>query len=187
MTDHADSPMGWPDSGADVAAAAARSESDIQVSQLVPAEWAQITMADRLGGSMGRQLTVVGLDGSRHEGTLVEVGDDWLLLANGDTDTMLLLRAITTFSGLGDPTVSSDTAWPSLPSANTLWREWCRGRRHIRVALVDGSVLAGRLVRVGRDTFDVVLHPRDRAATSRDERVVVVSSSGSGPVAPASR
>jgi len=177
MTGHADSPMGWPDPRADVAAAAARSESDLQVSQLVPAEWAQIALVDRLGGSTGRQLTVVGLDGSRHEGTLVEVGEDWLLLAMGDTDTMLLLRAITTVSGLGDPTVSSDTARPSRPSANMLWREWCRSRRHSRVALVDGSVLAGRIVRVGRDTFDVVLHPRDRVATRRDERVVVVSSS----------
>jgi hypothetical protein len=169
--------MGWPDPRADVAAAAARSESDIQVSQLVPAEWAQIALVDRLGGSTGRQLTVVALDGSHHEGTLVEVGDDWLLLANGDTDTMMLLRAITTVTGLGDPTVSSDTTRPSLPSVNTLWREWCRARRHTRVALVDGSVLAGRMVRVGRDTFDVVMHPRDRVATSGDERVVVVSSS----------
>jgi hypothetical protein len=177
MTGPADSSMGWPDPEADVAAAAARSESDVVVSQLAQAEWAQIALADRLCGSMGRQLTVVALDGSRHEGKLVEVGDDWLLLASGDTDTMLVLSAVTTVSGVGDPAVSSDGMRVSFPSVNSLWREWCRARRHTRIALADGSVLAGRVVRVGRDTLDVVLHSRDRAATSSDERVVVVAAS----------
>ncbi len=176
MTGPADASMGWPDAAAGIAASAARAESDVQVSQLVPAEWARISLADRLRGSMSRQLTAVSSDGSRHEGKLVDVGDDWLLLVNGDVETMMFLRAIATVSGLGDPSASSDAASASCSSANMLWREWTRERRHTRIALADGSVMAGRVFRVGRDTLDVVLHPRDRVATSRDERILLVSS-----------
>jgi hypothetical protein len=168
--------MGWPDAAAELAAAAARSESDVQVSQLVPAEWAQISLADRLRGSTGRKLTAVTSDGARHEGELVDVGDDWLLLVISDVETLMFLRAIVSVSGVGDPSASSDAAPVSAHSANMLWREWSRMRRHTRMVLADGSVIAGRVVRVGRDSLDVVLHPRDRAATSRDERIVVVSS-----------
>ncbi|HVQ86706.1 MAG TPA: hypothetical protein VMT88_00860 [Actinomycetes bacterium] len=166
---------GWPSDDDAVVEAEDRGAADTQVSQLVPAEWARISLVDRLRGSINRSLRVQLVDGSRHQGTLAEVGDHWLLLIERDKRVLVFVHALMTLAGVGEPTPSADNHEAGR-RMQAVCREWGRQRRIVTLGVRDGTHVTGSLTRVGTDTLDVVVHPFDRSASNQDERLVFANS-----------
>ena len=148
-----------------------RRDLDVEVSDLVPAEWVAVSLTDRLQSARGRTVTAITADGSILDASVVEVGENWLLLRNASGDTVLALAELSTLSGVLPPTISDKPA--QLLGQGVLWREWARSRRRARWALIDGRVITGSVRRVGSDALDLAQHPLDRAATAADPLVLV--------------
>jgi len=172
MTPDPDDSRRWLDDDAALRAAADdRRESDVAVSDLVPAEWAGISLLDRLRAACGRRIAVTVTDGVTVDGLVVEVGATWLLMSSPTVDTVIALAELVSLTGVGSPT--PDAIATRLLGPGTVWREWARGQRRARWALKDGRLTTGSVWRVGSDALDLVQHPLDRVARAADQRVVI--------------
>jgi hypothetical protein len=167
-----DDSLNWPSTERALRAAAEdRRDTDVEVAELVPAEWAGISLVDRLLATCGRNITLTVSDGVTLGGVLAEVGTTWILMRTPASDTVVALSEVVAFTGMGPPTAANGAT--HLPEAGVIWREWARQRRRARWALRDGRVTSGSVWRVGSDALDLVQHPIDRAGCAADQRVVL--------------
>ncbi len=141
-------------------AATQAQQARLDVVELVRAERASTRLADRLRGSIGLSLRVqVGpLPGEPDAvvaGDLVDMGADWLLLAQRASDRALVpLAALQAVGGLAPyaaPEETSAVARLGLPHA---LRALSRDRVEVAVS-TQSRTLVGRLDRVGADHVDV--------------------------------
>lgn len=152
--------MRWDDVFAELAAefaAAEREEGEAQLGELVAAEAAGTTFADRCRARRGQPLTVRLQDGSTRSGTVRDATRAWVLLADGDRRSLVPLSAVV-------------LAWPLHGSAPEPGPVEARlGWGHALRALADQrlSVLVrtaagdhrGQIVRVGADHLDLAGGP----------------------------
>lgn len=141
-------------------AAAQAHEARVDLVELVRAERAGVRLADRLRASIGLSLrvqvgSVPGEPDAVVAGDLVDMGADWLLLAERAAGRALVpLVAVQAVGGLAPyvaPEETSAVARLGLPSA---LRALSRDR--VEVAVSTGSrTIVGRLDRVGADHVDV--------------------------------
>jgi len=172
MSDAEEPPPDWLEQESQgLSQAQQRREAAGVVSDLVQAEWVSVFVGGRLTAAGGRQLAVDTMDGVTSTGVVVDVGRDWLLLRQGELETLVRLSMVVTISGLGSgshPAVSS----PGV-GEGTIWRDWAVARRRCRWGLSDRRVVAGTPYRVGKDALDIVQHPVDRSAVQADGRMVI--------------
>src|SRR5687768_6235631 len=77
------------------------------------AEIGSVTLADRLGGSLGSQVSVRCRGAGPVAGRLVEVGADWLLLEDDHArPSLVALAAVEAVGGLGQRTAVGEDLGP---------------------------------------------------------------------------
>lgn len=153
--------MRWESLFADLDAQAAtleRAERSAEAEEFARAEFASLTLADRLRGAIGEQLRVHTFDGGLHHGRLTACGPDWLLLDEEPArETLLRSAAVVTVTGLGRHavTVTGTGHVAARLGLRSALRGIARDRSAVTLLLVDGSMLAGTLGRVGADFVEV--------------------------------
>lgn len=151
--------------------AAQAAELDAEVADRTRRESALLAFADRARGGTGARVTVQVRGGGTVEGVLLEVGSEWLLLAeDGGRDAVLPLAAVLSLSGLGRWTAAaapagSVTARLGLGSA---LRGIARDRVAVSLELADGRVLSGTVDRVGADFLELSAHGVGEARRSAE-------------------
>lgn len=154
-------------------ASAEGAEHDAEVADRTRREGAMLGLADRARGAVGSRVSAHVMGAGAVDGVLRDVGADWLLVDEGGGREALLTRAaVLSLAGL--------TAWSAAPGSGgqvfrrlglgSALRGIARDRSGVRVWLVDGSVLAGTVDRVGGDFLEVSTHgpgePRRRSAVT---------------------
>ncbi|SEO71493.1 hypothetical protein [Trujillonella endophytica] len=122
-----------------------------------------IHLADRLGGAVGRELTVRcrGLGDLR--GLLTEVGAGWLLVTEaGGREVLVALAAVRSVTGL-DRGTAAPTGGEVVARLDLRWalRGLARDRSPVQVLLDDGGTSTGTVDRVGADFLELAEHAGD--------------------------
>lgn len=130
-----------------------RTAGDEEIRELAEAEIATTRFADRVRARRGERLSVRLSDASDRVGLVVDVAQEWMLLADGERRHLVPLSAVA-------------LAWPlagSAPPPTAVERGL--GLGHVLRALASegqevsvrthGGDHAGRVVRVGADHLDV--------------------------------
>ena len=132
-------------------------DTEGEIAERLIAERARIRLVDRLAATVGRQIgiRVIGADWVR--GSVVDVGPDWCLLRGaGDAETLVVLRAVSQVTGLGDNARDPETeaAVAARYGLAAVLRRLV-DRDEVTVALAEGTRHRGRIVSVGADTLDL--------------------------------
>jgi small nuclear ribonucleoprotein (snRNP)-like protein len=172
--------MRWEDLFADLEQqwqALAEGERHAEIVERTRAEFAQLTVVDRLRGSEEREVRVRTRGGQAVEGRLCRVGADFLLLALSRRECVLPLSAVSAVSGLGEASVPATAAGAvraRLGLASVL-RRVAADRSQVSLVTGDGSVLNGTLQRVGSDFVEMAVHePGEALAAARSRRRTLV-------------
>ena len=189
--------MRWDDLFADLEAqldAAEVASVDAEVADRTRRESALLTLADRLGGSLGRRVGVHVAGVGRVDGRLAEVGDQWLLLtgegrgARGDGDAgdaaaqvLVGLAAVASVTDLAPTSVPISTPAPGPAGSGRVrlglgvaLRAIARDRVPVVVHLTGGDTVEGTLERVGADFVEVTEHPAGEVRPRRSGAVRTV-------------
>jgi hypothetical protein len=140
-----------------------------------------LTLADRLGGALGAPVVLTVRGAGQIAGALVEVGADWVLVADDlGRDVLVASAAIRAVGGLGRRTAAPVTPGPvrARLDLRRALRGLSRDRATVQVVLDDGTALAGTVDRVGADYLELAEHAADtprRAEVVRGVRAVVLS------------
>jgi hypothetical protein len=131
-------------------------DRDALVAEQSRAEYARVSLEDRLHGSVGCRLQVAVRGLGRLDGELGRVGAGWCLLENTAGSWVVRNGALTSLQGLADratPTAARPvTARLGLGSA---LRGLAGSRAQALVHRVDGTGTPGLLGRVGEDFVEV--------------------------------
>lgn len=152
-----------------------------EVVERIRHEVGTLRLVDRLRPAEGHPVRLSCVGGEAVEGTLRQVGADWVLVEErAGRQAVVALPAVTSVAGLG--------ALSALPGseghvAGTLdlrraVRGIARDRAGVRVTLVDGGVVVGTIDRVGADFVEIAEHPPGeprRVRAVRAVRVVPIS------------
>ena len=148
------------------AEAGERAALTAEVADRTRAETARITLLGRLRAARGHLVTCHLVGAGTVAGTVREVGPDWFLVDETVTgEAVVALAALASLTGLGVHSAAphdGGTVGARLDLRYAL-RRLARGRVALQVVLVDGSVVAGTLDRVGADFVDVAEHPLGEA------------------------
>jgi hypothetical protein len=136
-------------------------EFEAEVSERVRYELGQVRLVDRLRAAVGHPVEVCCRGVGTISGPLARVGADWLLLEEQpDRHVLVADAAITSIGGLG--------AWSDVPGSEgkvgarldlrRALRGVARDRSAVQALLVDGSVVAGTVDRVGADFVEIAEH-----------------------------
>lgn len=137
---------------------------DAEVSERVRYEVGRLRLVDRLRPAVGHEIDVTCLGAGRLRGRLDRVGADCLLVEESPSRmTLVAASAIVSITGLGH--LSSQPGSEGRVGSRLGLRHALRGvvrdRSTAQVLLIDGSVVAGTLDRVGADFVEVAEHPLD--------------------------
>lgn len=123
-----------------LAAADADLERDAEVAERTRVERSAVTLSDRLRGASER-VGLLTRGGAHPSGTVEEVGDGWALVVGARAESLVVLGAVLSVTGL-DRAVHASGPLGERPLASVL-RAWCRDRSTVSVRLVDGGTLQG--------------------------------------------
>ncbi len=159
------------------AEALATAERAAEVEERVRIAVAGQRLRDRLRPAVGSPVRLRCSGGLAVAGVLQRVGPDWLLVDEGQgQECVVPLAAVLTVGGLtrlvADPADEGAVA-RRLGIAHVL-RGLARDRSAVRIWLVDATVLAGTLDRVGADFVELAVHPVGEARRRGDVREVQV-------------
>ena len=156
--------MRWDDLFRDLEAqleAAAAAELDAEVADRTRREAAQLALVDRARAAVGHPVTLRVLGAGPVDGLLVDVGAQWLLLAETSGRQALVPLSGGAVAGrAAGLDVSARRGRSGVRPARA--RLGPAGHRPgpvpVQVVLTDGSVLAGTLDRVGSDFVELTEH-----------------------------
>ena len=158
-------------------AAAERAESGSRAR----AEIGGLALVDRLRGGVGAPVTLDVRGADRLGGVVLDVGADWLLLADElGRDVLVATSAVRSVAGLGRLTAAPEPAGPvrARLDLRRALRGLARDRATVHVVLDDGGVLVGTVDRVGADYLELAEHALDaprRSEAVQGVRAVVLS------------
>jgi hypothetical protein len=159
--------MRWEQLFADLEAQAAEHEAAVEQAEdpsRARAAYGQLLLADRMRGSVGRQLSLSCRGTGELSGRLADVGVDWLLLVDDQQRELLVATgAVGAVAGLGAltaPVVVAGEVTRRLDLRRAL-RALARDRATLSCLLDDGSALHGTVDRVGADFLELAEHPLD--------------------------
>jgi hypothetical protein len=134
----------------------ALSQRDAEVAELARAEYAQVDLAARLHGSLGRRLVLEVEGFGVLDGVLSRVGSGWCLLGTGSREWLVRLAATGSLRGLVERGLPAEgrpvTARLGLASA---LRRVAETQAEVVLHRVDGTTMRGRPLRVGADFLDL--------------------------------
>jgi hypothetical protein len=140
-----------------------------------------LRLVDRLRPAVGATMAVTCCGAGTVHGQLLDVGPDWLLLQeSGRRELLLPAGAVLAVAGIGARSGSPGSEGAVATALDLRWalRGLARNRAGVQVVLVDGTVLAGTLDRVGADHVDLAEHaPGEarRAGAVRQVRVLALA------------
>jgi len=147
-------------------AAADRAEWDAEVAEAVRAERSRLQLTDRLRAHVGHRLVLQLAGGDVLDIVLVDVVGDCLLarpepvLPGAEGGSIVPMHAVRAVSGLGPAALTDSSVVGSRVGFRTVLRAACRGRRQVRLRLLDvPGQLVGTIDRVGVDHLDLAEHP----------------------------
>ena len=154
----------------------ALSARDAEVAELGRAEYAQVDLASRLHGSVGRRVGLVVEGLGRLDAVLARVGAEWCLADDGSHEWLVRVDALMQVSGLGEQAV--DARHRSL-GARLGFGSALRGvadeRLPVLLHLRGGGTVRGTVRRVGADFVELLAGLPDGAwadaASARPEVV----------------
>ncbi len=129
-----------------------------EVADRTRAERASVTLGDRLRARRGGRVTLRLRGGETVSGELVDLADQWVLLAEGPRRWFVPTAAIGWVGGLGWHAATGGGQVARRLSLGHAMRALARDRVHVRVQ-ARGVELAGRIEAVGADHVDVVVVP----------------------------
>lgn len=162
------------------AAAADRLALDDEVRDRTRREGGLVRLVDRLRAAVGEPLALTVLGVGPLHATLLDAGEDWLLLdERTGRDVLVPLAAVMAVGG-----ANRRTAAPLDQVGRRLDLRWAlrglaRDRAPLQVALRDGALLSGTLDRVGADHVELAEHPQGelrRASGVRGVRLLPLHS-----------
>jgi len=142
-------------------AAHERRELDDEVAERTRRERALVDLTSRLSAASGTTLRVALVGGPAVRGTLLDVGDDWLLLGTDTTSREVLvpLSAVATVSPLGRESEPAGRVTRRFGIGSAL-RALSRDRAPVALGLLgEGPLLVGTIDAVGADHLDLAEHP----------------------------
>lgn len=120
-------------------------------------EWAALTLRDRV--PRGGQLRVLLLGGGHVEGTVLDVGVDWLLLEEAGRRELLVSTAgVVSIAGTGSRSEVADSEVERRLDLRWALRGIARNRSEVQLLLRDGSARSGTIDRVGADHLELAEH-----------------------------
>jgi hypothetical protein len=176
--------MRWQQLFADLTAQFDEAEAAAELAESASrarAELGGVSLAGRFAGSTGAEVQLRCRGGGRLAGVLVDVGPDWLLLADErGAESVVAMAAVTSAVGLGRRTGSEDDAGrPRVQfDLRLVLRAMARDRSAVVLTTDDGVVLTGTIDRVGADFVELAEHPPGeprRAAAVRAVHAVAVA------------
>lgn len=158
--------MRWDDLFADLERqwdALAAGERVAEIADRTRAEFAQVSLVDRLRGSEGRPVRIVSRCGQIVSGDLSRVGADFVLLTLPRHECVMPVAAIGSVAGLGAEAVSAEVVGPvsSRLGLGSVLRRIAADRSSVTVLGPDGQSRSGTLQRVGSDFLELAEHPLD--------------------------
>jgi hypothetical protein len=160
-------PMRWDDLFDDLEAQLGQlEEAELagEVADRTRIEVSKFRLVDRLRPAFGHRLELTVAGRFSIQGTVVGVGNSWLLLREErGTEVLVPLDAITSVAGLGNISAapgSEGTIAARLTLGHAL-RGVARDRSTVAVGLRDEVVLTGTIDRVGADFFEMAEHALD--------------------------
>lgn len=125
-----------------------------------------VTVAQRLGGAVGRRVRVAVVGGGRHEGTLRRTGRDFLLLDDDlGRETLVALAAVTAVEGVTAATAPEVVDRPTRLDLRRALRSVARDRAVVAVSTAGVGTgqgapqIWGTIDRVGADFIEIAVHP----------------------------
>jgi hypothetical protein len=177
--------MRWQQLFADLTAQFSEAEAAAELAESASrtrAEAGAVTVAGRLGGSVGAEVRLRCRGAGQLAGTLADVGPDWLLLVDErGAESVVAMRAVTSVSGLGRRTSREDEdhGRPRVRfDLRLVLRATARDRSTVTIRTDDGGVLIGTIDRVGADFVELAEHPLGeprRAAAVRAVHAVALA------------
>jgi hypothetical protein len=152
-----------------------RAQFDAEVADLARAERAALTLADRIRAHAGGRLRLHLLDGDAVQGSVSEVGADWVLVTGATGAVLVPLAAVVGVEGLSRAATAAGRVRLGLGVA---LRALARDRCYVRIRLRGVGDIGGTIDRVGADHLDLAVHPADEP-----RRVGAVSSVRTLPLA----
>src|SRR3954468_2439931 len=147
-----------------------RAAAEGEVADLVRAERGRLVFRDRLRAHLGELLTWSFIAGDPPlTSRLLDVGADWVLVANRSGETLIPIAAIQGVGGLSRFTAPDAGEVARRLGLGVVLRGLARDRALVRVRLRGDQRVDGTIDRVGVDHFDVAVHPGD---LPRRDRVV---------------
>ena len=133
---------------------------DAEVAELGRAEYAQVDLASRLHGSLGRRVGLAVTGVGRLDARLGRVGSDWCLAETTTHEWLVRLDAVTRVGGLGEQAVDPRhrALVARLGFASAL-RGVAEDGTAVLLHLLDGTQARGRLRRVGADFVELRAEP----------------------------
>jgi hypothetical protein len=137
-----------------------RRELDEEVSDRTRRERATVGMYERLAANAGGRVGLQVISGESVEGSITDVGRDWVLLASGVQRSILVpLGAIVTATGV--PSRAGGSAVGKRFGLGYALRGLSRDRAVVALVDVTGTTVTGTIDAVGSDVLDLSEHPPD--------------------------
>lgn len=134
----------------------ALSARDAEVAELGRAEYAQVDLASRLHGSLGRRVGLAVTGVGRLDARLGRVGSDWCLAETATHEWLVRLDAVTRVGGLGEQAVDPrHRALAARLGFGSALRGVAEDGAPVLVHLLDGTQARGWLRRVGADFLEL--------------------------------
>ncbi|MDN5559317.1 MAG: hypothetical protein L0G23_07780 [Ruaniaceae bacterium] len=126
-----------------------RVAGDGDLPDLVEAERVAVTLQDRLRAAIGHAVSAHA-GGFQIAGTLLDVGQDWILIGRPDSDVLVPLAAITRMGPLGARQPKAGIELPLTSVLRALGRSGA-----VAVCRAGGEDFSGRIVAVGADHLEL--------------------------------
>jgi hypothetical protein len=166
--------MRWERLFADLEAQLAQGQwrdTEAEAAEMTRGEHAGITLADRIRGALGATLQIQLTEGERLQMTVSTVGEEWLGGRDRGGSLLVHLEGVLSVDAPLALATPEDSPGRRRLGISAAYRTLSRARAGVVVYGRDGRSLGeGTIDRVGRDHFDLAVHPRDEHRRGRNVR-----------------
>jgi hypothetical protein len=143
-------------------------ERDAEVADRTRRERALVTLQARLLANAEDRPVSIGLGRGVLSGTIVDVGPDWLLVAEAPQRSVLVtIQALRHIAGLA-PGAQEPTLVAKRFTLGAALRAVSRDRATVEITDVDGRSVTGTIDVVGADHLEVAEHAADEPRRARN-------------------
>ncbi|MFI7586670.1 hypothetical protein ACIB24_06295 [Spongisporangium articulatum] len=139
-----------------------RAEADGELAELIRAEYAGVSLVDRLRAQLGGRVGWWLREAATFDAELIELGKDWVLLRRAQVELLVPLAAVVGLRGLARPASAGSGPLARRLAIGSVLRRLARDRVEVSMRLVGAGghgEVVGTIDRVGADHLDVAEHP----------------------------